>query len=326
MRFNFKKISSVLASAAMFGATMGIAAAAAYPAPFISGGTSDVAIVVGRTGAQTDFVAATDVSTNLNAAIATQTATTGGTVTTSGETTALFGGTKLYYNDTLNAVKTVVTKSQLPITLADSTFSGNVDAKITHTIQVGTHPTIAFSKMPTSSDDPRFGLSIGTSGVTQPVYNLSATFSKTINLTHADSEGQEITLFGQRFTIASATDGTNLVLLKTAKKVSLDSNAPTQEVTVGDKTYTVELVSASDTSATIKVTDSAGVSNEKTINEAASKKVSGVTIAVDNADETNFKLSASIIVGVDKVTLTNNSQVKYGEDDTTIDGTQVLID
>ncbi len=323
MKLNFKKISSVLASAVMLGSTIGIAAAAAYPAPFVSGSTSDVAVVF---GGDLDKAAALDISSNLNAALGSSSTTTGGAVTTTGETAPLFGGTKLYFNDSLDAVKSVITKTNLPTTLADTTFSGNVDAKVTSTIQIGHQPVITLDKMPTSSDDPRFGLSIGTNGVSQPVLNLTTSFSKAINMTHADSEGQEITLFGQKFTIAAATSGTDLVLLKAATKVNLDSTSPSQDVTIAGKAYTITLVSASDTSATIEVKNAAGASEQKEVSEAASKKINGVTIAVNTADETNLKLSASIIAGADKVTLTNNSAIKYGEDDTTLDGTNVVFD
>ena len=47
MKFNFKKVASVLASVVLLGSTVGIAAAANYPAPFVSGGVADLAVVVG---------------------------------------------------------------------------------------------------------------------------------------------------------------------------------------------------------------------------------------------------------------------------------------
>ena len=48
MKFSFKKIASVLVSAAMLGSTIGIAAAATtYPAPFVTSGGADVTIVAG---------------------------------------------------------------------------------------------------------------------------------------------------------------------------------------------------------------------------------------------------------------------------------------
>jgi len=307
----------------MIGSTVGLAAAANYPAPFISGGNADVAVVYGSTAATTDLVAVTDVTANLQAALAAQTATTGttGGGSVSGEAAPLFtSGTKLYINDSLNAVKSILTETELPTLLADGTFSGNVDATYTQSLILGTNPSVTFAKQPTSSDDPEFGLTMSTTQANY-IYNATVTFNKVVNFTHGDSKGEDITLFGQRFTIASATDNTNLVLLKTAEKLSLTSNDPTAEVTLEGATYTVELVSASDTSATVKITDSNGNSETKEINENASKTINGITVAITNADETNLKLSASVIAGAEKVTLTDGSSVTIGEDADVIDGT-----
>ncbi|GAG38079.1 unnamed protein product, partial [marine sediment metagenome] len=47
MKFNFRKISTVMASVVMVCSTMGMAAAANFPNPFVVGGAADVAIVYG---------------------------------------------------------------------------------------------------------------------------------------------------------------------------------------------------------------------------------------------------------------------------------------
>jgi len=325
MRLNFRKVSAIAASALMVGATMGIAAAATYyPAPFVSGTGADVAVVYG-TGdgvSQLDVVNAGNLQSDLSLAIGTGTGGTTGSV--NGEATPLFSdGTKIYISDTVNKVKSILTKSDLPSVLADGSFSGNVDATYTETITVGNYPNITYEKQPTSSDDPNLAIKLSSS-TNYPAFNMTVTFSKVVNFSHADSEGEEITLFGQAFTVSAATDGTNLILLKSAEKVSLSSDNPTADVTVAEKAYTIELVSASDTAATVKVTDKAtGASEEKSIGEAESKKIKGITIAVTNADENNLKYSASIVAGSDKVTLTAGSNVKTGETDTAVLGTSV---
>ena len=328
MKFNFRKIASVLASTAMMSSTIALAAAANFPAPFVQGGNANVGVVYGSTAQATDLVAVSNIQQHLSEELARQTASSGGSVSggsTTGETVSLFtGGTKIYVNDSLNAVKTVVTKSDLPIALADGSFSGNIDTSFTQTIDIGSNPRVTFEKQPTSSDDPNYGLKLSASTANY-IYNATVLFNKAVNLTHADSEGQDITLFGQKFTIAAATDPTNLVLLKTAERLSLTSDDPSAEVTIGEMMYTVELVSASDTAATIKVTDADGKSETKEISENASKKINGVTVAVTNADETNLKLSASIVAGAEKYTLTSGSSVKYGEDESTVKGTQATF-
>src|SRR4030042_3103604 len=97
MKFNFRKIASVLASAVMIGSTLGIAAAANYPSPLVSSTGGDVGIVYGASAASNDFIAAADLGINLQAELAKLTATSGttSTGTVSGEAVALFtGGTK----------------------------------------------------------------------------------------------------------------------------------------------------------------------------------------------------------------------------------------
>ncbi len=325
MKFNFKKIISVATSAVMLGSTFGFAAAANYPAPFVESGTATGAIVVGANAAADDWKAAIDLSQGLNDKVTSSSSA----ASVTGEASALFSGSsKLYMNDSLSAVKTTLTDTELPTILKDNAFSGNVDTTMVQTITLGAKVAgtatnlFTFAKAPTSSDDPAYVLQTS-STQNNVIYNLTATFNKEVNLSHVDSEGEDITLFGQKFTIAAASSATSLVLLKEAEKISLDSETtPSQEVTVGGATYTVELVSASDTAATIKVTDSSGASESKEINEAASKKINGLTVAVQTADETNLKLSANIIAGAEKITLTDASAVTKGEEDTVIDGTR----
>jgi len=333
MRFKFRQITAIATSVLMLGMTAGVAAAANYPAPFVVGGNADVAVVYGTgTGVSAlDLVQAGNLQSNLQSFM---TGTSGGTsTTTSGETVSLdTSADRIWLNTSLNAVKSTITKSDLPTVLADYTFSGDVSSKVTSTIKLQAGAAaggdnsgkVIFSKQPSSSDDPTIGISLGTSATSNPLYNASATMSA-INFTDADSEGEEIVLFGQSFTVASDTDATSLVLLKDADKVSLTSDDPTATVEVGGAQYTLELVSASDTSATVKVTNAAGESQTKEINEAASKRVNGIDVAVTNADETNLKLSATVTAGSDKLTLTSGSIVTVGENDDPIDGTLAYI-
>jgi hypothetical protein len=333
MRFNFRQIAAVGSSLLMVGMTAGLAAAANYPAPFVSGGNADVAIVYGTgTGVSAlDVVQAGNIQSSLQTFMSG--GTTGGSASTSGEVVSLdTNADRIWLNTSLNSVKSTITKSDLPTVLGDFSFSGDVTSKVTSAIKLQSGANaggdnsgkVIFTKQPSSSDDPVIGISLGASATSNPLYNASATMSA-INFTHADSEGEDITLFGQSFTIASETDTTSIVLLKDAAKVDLTSDAPSASVDVGGSQYTIELVSASDTSATIKVTDSSGNSDSKEINEAASKRVNGIDVAVTNADETNLKLSATVTAGADKLTLTNGAIVTVGEDDDPIDGTLAYI-
>lgn len=325
MKFNFKKIASVLASVAMVGSTLGVAAAANYPAPFIEGGVADVAVVYGANAATSDALQAGNVQSDLQFHLGGDTASSGVTTegSVSGEAFALFtSSTKIYINDSVNVVKPTVTETELPTVLEDGDFSGDVDATYTQTITMGSNPKITYAKQPTSDEDPSLAITLSTTTANY-LYNTTVIFNKAINFTHSDSEGERLTLFGSEFTIAAGTSTTDLVLLKSAVKVDLTSDDPIADVTVSEKSYTLELVSASDTAATIKVTDSDGNSDSKEVTESNSKKIQGLTIAVNTADETNFKLSASIVAGAEKLTFTHGSAVTSGESADVIDGTSV---
>lgn len=326
MIFNFRKIASVLSSAVMVSSTMALAAASSFPAPFVQSGAADVAVVYGADAATTDLIAAVDIQSALSTELARQTASSGSTSvgTVTGEATPLFtSGTKIYINDSLSVVKNVLVETDLPNVLKEGSFSGNVDASFTQQIDIGSDPRVTFKKQPTSTFEPAFGLTVSTDTDQKYLYNATVIFSKEVNLSHADSEGEDISIFGTTYTISSSTTATDLVLLKSAEKLSLSSDDPVAEAVIAGATYTIELVSASDSAATIKVTNAAGVSENKEVSESNSKKINGITIAVTNADETNLKLSASIVAGADKITLTDNNNVKFGEEDTIVDGTEV---
>ena len=322
MKLNFKKIASVLASAVMLTSTIGFAAAANYPAPFSASGG---AVVYGSAAYVTDATAAFKVEKSIKAT------TTTTNVATSGETSALFtGSSKINVNDTIAQVKSTLTSTELPTVLKKGSFSGNVDATYTQTIDLGAttnlnSPRLVFAKQPTSSDDPAYGFALSTS-TTNAIYNTTVTFNKAVNFTDANSKNQEITLFGQKFTVGSGTDATNLVLFKSATKINFDSTGTTSaEATINGKKYTIELVTASTSTATISVTAEDGTQEQKEITEGYSKKVNGVTIAVNTADSNNQKYTASIVAGADKITLTSGSAVTTGDEGTQVDGTLVSM-
>ena len=311
-----------MASTAMLGLTVATAAAANFPAPFVQNGNADVAIVYGNS---LDLSAVTDISTALSSALSS--GSSGAPAST--EAYELFtSSTPIQLNNSLSSVRSSVTDSNLPTVLGEVEFSGNVEAEASFKIVLGSNPRVMFAKEPSSSFDPSAGLLYGTTAATY-LYNSTVTFDEAVNFTDSESEGQEITLFGQKFTVSSATSTTKLILFKSAETLFLSvgstSSVPSQTVEVEGETYTIELVAASDTSATVKVTNSAGQSDQKEINEAASKKIMGVEVAVNTADEstaTNI-IQAEILVGANRLTFQDGSEVKVGTDETAIDGTQV---
>lgn len=75
-------------------------------------------------------------------------------------------------------------------------------------------------------------------------------------------------------------------------------------INLNGESYLIELAGASDSSATLKVTDSKGNSEQKEINEGNSKKIGRLTIFLLESDENHFELKALIIPGLNEFSLT----------------------
>ena len=330
MKRNFRQIFAVAASALLVGMTAGVASAANYPQPFVSSaGSADFAVVHGASppAAATDVSEATSVANQLLGLVTSSVSV--GSEAVSFDT----GSTRIWLNTSLNAAKSTLTKTDLPTILADYTFSGNVDSKMTSTLKVGVGTTagadnsnkVIFARQPTSSDDPVIGISLS-SDVGNVLYNASVTMPA-INFSHSDSEGESIRLFGKDFVVSTATDATNLVLFKSAQEISLtaggSSPSPSQTVTVDGTSYTVELVTGSGTtSATINVNG-----EQKSITAGSSKKINGLEVALKTVTESTAlsTIDATLLLGSQKMTFTNGQKVKVGSDDTLVDGTKVTF-
>ncbi len=333
-KFNFKKISAIGASAILAGMTLGLAAAANYPAPFVSGSNANVAIVYG-TGAgvsSLDLIQAGNIQTDLQSKLGSSSSSSS-TTTISGEGVSLnSGSSKIWLNTSLNTAITTITKTDLPTILAQTTFSGNVDSKITSTITVGSSDKVVFDKQPSSSDDPVIGIALNSSS-TGPLYTAAITMPA-IAFNSTDSEGETITLFGKDYVVSTATTGGaggSLVLFSSAEQKTLvlggSNPVPSTSVTVGGKTYTIELVTGSGTtSATVSVSDGTTV-EQKSIDAGASKKINGLDVAVKSVTESTAinTITAELLIGSDKLTFTNGTQVTKGSDDNPVDGTYVTF-
>src|SRR3989344_4402243 len=212
------------------------------------------------------------------------------------EATPLFsGGTKIYVNDDLNKVKSILTDAHFPILLSDGSFYGNVDASYVQTILIGSDPKVIFAKQPTSSNDPHYALAISTVP-SNYIYNLTVIFNKAVNFSNPDSKEREIVLFGRKFVVGPETDADTLVLLEDWKKLTLDSQSLLSNLIIENGKYNIELISASDTSATIKVTNNLGVSDTRVVSKGSLKIINGLNVYVKNVNEQNSEFSAEIIV------------------------------
>ncbi|MBU2104479.1 MAG: hypothetical protein KKF67_01745, partial [Nanoarchaeota archaeon] len=122
---SFKKVSAILSSAVMIGASIGMAAAANFPAPFVSGGIANVAIVYG-TGSgvsSLDLIQSGNIQANLQSYMTG--ASSGGSSSVTGGDSVLLAKSSdnLNINNTWSGVFTgTVTDDNLKTLLADGTY------------------------------------------------------------------------------------------------------------------------------------------------------------------------------------------------------------
>jgi len=316
VKFNFKKIASVIASTVMLSSTVALAAAANYPAPFVASGVSDVAVVYGASAAQTDLVAAVDITTNLQSKLTTVAATTGGSATVSGEAKAIeTGSQKLYLGDYMNSTKTTFTSTELPKVLADGKITDTDGTSFTYNLKVNTPSTVVRYGRPSgvsSSENPFIYVDLTSSSQT---FSQDIVFPTAVNVTKLADK--DITLFGKKFTFTGAT--ADLISTGTSRKVVLYENSNTKLVNsgetdivvVGGTSYTIGVTSVeSATEGTITVN---GVSQKVT--ETNSYKVSGLDLYIKNVIGPNVAgetRAIEISAGAAKLTLEEGSTVTKG--------------
>ncbi len=311
----FKKITAILSSMALVG---GIAMAATPVQFSVNGDSSGSALVVGDAAASSDMAAATDlaksfvVTSNDN-----ETA-----VVTDGEVYELFtDSTELYLNDGLDKARQILTRKEVPWLLEDGEFDGE---EYTQKIEFSNDAKISYAKQPESKSEPTIGVSLPTSS-NDEIYTTVVTFKKNIDFTSEDSQNEKLNLFGEEYNVAIATDSDELVLYKSSEKVELslyeDGAENIKTVTIGGKAYTIELLFVDDDFAKVKVTDSEGVSDSKSVNEGSSKDINGVNIGVEFSAESSRLAVADIVIGSDEIILKDGNKVKINDEN--IDGTKV---
>jgi len=327
MKFNFKKITSVLASAVMLGSTFGFAAATDFPAPFVQGGDANVGIITGAAAANTDIAAAVDLGSALASELARQTATSSSSDSSiSGEGVSLGTSSRsLYYADAINSARSTITATELPNVLADGEVSDLTGTTYTYSQAITVGGTAStFGTSGGDLGDPVLYLDVGTDA-DAPLYNYSLSLNKNLNVSDATNvQGQKINILGVDYIIGARSTNTTLYLYGSGETVSISAQE-SQTVTVGDDEHIIELIATSDSSsATISVD---GVSREVTEDNAYTF-AGGVVIYVKSVIHPSFQgdlRSAELVVGANSLKLANGATVKSGSDETTVRGTKVTV-
>jgi len=221
MKFNFRKISAIASSVLMIGASAGMAAAAAYPAPFVSGGAANVAVVYG-TGSgvdQLDFVQAANIQSNLQSYMTGSTTTSSSSVT--GGDSVLIGKSSdnLNINDTWSEVFTgTITDDNLKTLLADDTYiaSDNDEFDYEQKISIGSPELKHFrdsdyeSLAGLSERTPTIGFKISSNTyiMNYTIEFLEDISSDVVSSRMDDIEGSDIPLMGKKYYVSQLDNDT----------------------------------------------------------------------------------------------------------------------
>ena len=331
MKYYLRKVASVLASAALMGSTAGFAAAVTYPAPFVQGSTSDVAIVVGSAAQPTDTAAALD----LGASLASQLSTGGGVAGTTpegGDFTMLDKpANHLNIGDALSTpLGATVNDDDLTEMLADGVYvaddSDNFDyeQKIILGASVLAHWRDSDYEDIIGVDErtPTVGINI-TSG--KHIMNFSIDFiedaeSDIVSGDLDDIEGSDIPMLGKTYFVsdfknAPTKAGTlgKLTLLDSADKATV-SEGETVTLSAGGTSYDVSIQYVDSNSAKLTVNDA--TTNDLAAGETE-KLSDGSYIGIREVTKLEVAGEVGTVefsIGSGKVEITSASDIKVSDD------------
>nr|MBC8495820.1 hypothetical protein [archaeon] len=309
----FKKIATVLGSALMVGSTIGLAAAAAYPTPFVQNGAANVAIVVGTNGAEaSDMVAATDISADLAKDLSAQ--AVGGVTTVTGGDSYKVEKTSIKYHigDAITSIITTLDDGELPTLLADGVFLDNDNDEFDYTQKIELNGSILsmFEDNDYAENEPTVGFRIASG---QNVLNYTITFSD--QPTIADITTTLLPIMGKEYYVLSnSTSGANLILTLLDSAVDTTvSEGETKTLDVDGTSYEVAIDFISTTEVKLNV-------NGETTNslaEASTYKLSdGSYVGIKDISVQDYAggiKKVEFSIGSGKLKLTSGSEIQIND-------------
>jgi len=322
MKFNFKKIASVMATTVMLGSTVAFAAAA-WPAPFVNGGVGDAAIVYGSGGAASDMNAAVDLGKELDKDI---TVTTGTGTVAGGDSVKLErANDKFNLNDQLDDFYTTLDNEEFTMVLADGVYlnDDNNEYDYEQKIALGASALTFFQDSGFNNDEPIVGFDLGTS---THIMNYTLDFTPDNAEGGATSSGDEypkmdntnLKMLGKEFYISSAeqtANGVELTLLDSANTAIIGEGDPAKTMLVGAKSYEVSIDFINNDEVALKVNGQ--VTNS--LNEGETYKLTdGTYVGIKNIQVQDYAGGVKKVefsLGTGKIVLENGQEVQINEED-----------
>lgn len=312
MKFNFRKISAIAASALMTGMTMGVAAAANYPAPFVSGGVANVAVVYG-TGAgvsSLDLVQANNIQDSLAEFV------NGGSVVVEGGESFVLekSSTKFYLGDSLTTIYSSLDDGELVEFLADGVYdSGDVDEDYEQTITLTAETLELFADRDYNDEEPTFGFTYGNG---DQILTYEIVFDNEIPW--ADLAETDLPIMDKEFYVISAEQG-EIVVLDSAEKVVV---AEGDSVTVGDKTVSIEYIEDNAVKFNVdgEITETLADHEFTELDDGSYIVANDIMFASKESGISKVEFS----IGTGQLTLTSAAEIE--SNDEAIDGLEVVLD
>jgi len=306
MKFNFKKVASLIATTAMLGSTIAFATAA------LSLPASDYAVVY---GAETDNVAALDMAASL---------TGSATTVVSGNSKELAKtNVKINLGDAMSSVYASLDNDELPVILADGIYEdkAGTESDYEQTITLGATTLTHFANDDVeASEKPVIGFDVA-DGANLLNYTLDFTDYPLVS----KMNNTFLEMLGVKYYVTSATNA-EINLLDSANTVVVDSSGP-KTVTVGDTSYEVEIVSVSesDTASSSKATLKVNGERIDSTNQGNSRKIAPDTylsiIDVNEASRESDLHYVELSIGSGKLVLTDEDKLELNDE--TIDNIAV---
>lgn len=246
MKFNFKKISAIVTSMLVTGMSVGVAAAANYPAPFVQGGVANVAIVYGTgSGVSTlDLVQAGNIQSHLQSSMGT---TSGGTASevVGGDSVQISKSTDSFnLGDNLNAFYSTLDSDELSNLLADGTYKNddNDEFEYEQEVVLGSMVLQHFTDNDFNDEKPVIGFDIS-GGTTLLTYTLDFTpdNAESDESDWNSLEGTTIELLGKQYYILSASNTSQSLELLDSASNGVLNEGETITLDAGENTYEVSI-------------------------------------------------------------------------------------
>ncbi len=305
MKFTFKKVASVLASAVMLTSTIGFAAAATYPTPFTDG----TAVVYGTNAASSDMDAAIDIYDQLSARVGSTTS-----ASVSGEAKPIETSSQaLYLGDTMSTTKETFSVDELPTILADDSVTDDSGKEYTIKQRIVTpNTTVIYGDGPDNLDLPIVYADFDDAGYK---FSFRITFPTAVNVSKLTDEA--ITLFGKQYTFTGSTSGLS------EQKITLFEKATSVVVNDGESVtadgHTISVAVEDTNTATVNID---GSSQSK--DEGWSGKIGSVDVYIKNIVGPNVagvSRYVELYLNSNQLTLEDGNEVTLGSED--VSGTAV---